>query len=176
MPYTQTEFQNSMRLTLEPAHLAAQLPEASAPISTTLVADTPKNLEGVSSLTLTSSQDFTYDTGPNARFYFSRTGATGVKFVLSTPMSFSQTLQTPGAHLHIRAYVNGVAVDGVFCERTIGDSNTIGVVVLGGHLELNGDTSEGAGDGDYVEIYVESDKAGDFNVNSFATSIKEEAP
>jgi hypothetical protein len=165
LTYTTEEVEESIRLTLEPGHLAAQLPETNSPIITAYtVVNVPTNLQGVASLTLTDSQDFTFDVGNN-RFYYSKAGATNVPFNIIASLSFSQN--AANAEIYIRATKNGVAIDGIYFQRTIATANTIGVGSLSGHFTLT--------ENDYIEISVESDKTGNFNSWSFATSIKEEA-
>ena len=160
---TQESTENALRLILEPAHLAAQLEEASAPITTAVVLNTPKNLEGVEDLTLTDSQDFSFDVGNN-RFYFSRSGASGITFVLVASISYSSSV---GADIVLRATKNGTAIPGIYSVDTLKNLNDNGAMVLSGHFDLN--------ENDYIEIYVESSATGNFSVQSFSTSIKEEA-
>ena len=165
LTYTGAQIDEAVRLILTPGHLAAQLAEVSSPIITTYgTANVEVNLEGVELLTLKASQDFTFDV-PNNRFFYSKSGATGTPFNLQAALSFSQNAAS--AELIVRATKNGVALDDIYFQRTVGNSNTIGVGTLSGHFTLD--------ENDYIEISVESNKTGDFSAWSFATAIIEEA-
>ncbi|MHC5062165.1 MAG: hypothetical protein ACYTFK_13965 [Planctomycetota bacterium] len=165
LTYTTAEVEEAVRLTLEPGHLAAQLPETNSPIVTVYtVVNQPTNLQGVASITLTDSQDFTFDT-TNSRFFYSKAGATNIPFKLTASLSIAQN--AANAEITVRATKNSTAISGVYFKRTISTSNVIGVGGLNGHFTLT--------EGDYVEISVESDKVGNFNSWSFATDIIEEA-
>jgi hypothetical protein len=168
--YNQAQVDNAVRLVLTPAHLAAQLEEGNAPITTEVVIGTPKNLEGVEELTLTDNQDFEFSVGDN-RFFFARTGATAVPFNLVASISYSASV---GADITLRATKNGTAIPGIYSVDTLKNLNDNGSMVLAGHFTLDGDSSEGADDGDYIEITVESSATGNFLVESFSTSIREE--
>ena len=164
LTYTTEQVENAVRLTIEPGHLAAQLPETNSPIVTAYtVADSPTNLTGVAQLTLVAAQDFTFDAG-NTRFYYSKSGATNVAFNVKASLSFSQAAAS--AEVIVRATKNGIAIDGVYFRRTIGNASTIGVGYLAGHFTLS--------ENDYIEISVESNKSGDFSSWSFSTEIVEE--
>jgi hypothetical protein len=160
--YNQEEVDNAVRLMLTPAHLAAQLAEASAPIVTAVTATTPTNLQGVEDLTLTGSQDFSFDVGNN-RFFYSSSGATAVPFSLVASVSYSASV---GADITLRATKNGTAIPEIYSVDTLKNLNDNGSMVLAGHFDL--------AENDYIEISVESSATGNFFVESFSTSIKEE--
>ena len=161
--YDQEQVDNAVRLVLTPGHLAAQLAEASAPLVTAVTATTPTNLQGVEDLTLTGSQDFSFDVGNN-RFFYSKSGASGVAFSLVASISYSSSV---GADITLRATKNGTAIDGIYSVDTLKNINDNGSMVLAGHFDL--------AENDYIEIYVESSATGNFFVEAFSTSIREEA-
>jgi len=163
---TTAEVQEAVRLSLTPAHLAAQLSESVSPIETPYtVADATNNLVGVSNLTIMVARDFTFDVAAT-NFYFSRAGATNVSFNLTASISFSQAASGSDAQITLRAMKNGAPIDGVFIKRTQRTSSTIGVAIMSGHFLL--------AENDVIEISVESNKTGSFWAQSFATSIIEE--
>lgn len=164
---TQTfdEVQEALRLQLEPAHLAFQLPESESPIVTPITsASTPTKALGADQVLLIDNRDFTYDVA-NDRFYFSRAGAVDVPFVINNPFCFSQNAST--AEVIARVNVSGSPVDGVYIKRTIGNANTVGSVTIGGHISLS--------ENDYIELMIESDKTGDFNMWSLEFDMIEGA-
>jgi hypothetical protein len=161
---TAAQIEEAVRLSLTPSHLGAQLPESASPIVTPYpTANTPVVLGGVDQLALTDGQDFTFDVGNN-RFFYSKSGAVDVPFNVMAVLSFSQS--AANAELFLRATKNGVALEGIYFQRTISTSNVVGVGTLAGHFTLS--------ENDYIEITVESDKTGNVNSWSFATDIKEE--
>ena len=161
---TTVEVQNAMRLILSPAHLAAQLEETNAPIATACAQGIATNILGVASLTLTDSQDFTFDEVAT-NFYYDVSGATATIFNLIATMSFKY--DQPNTAVTIRATKNGSAIDGIYAGVTTSAAAKNNEVTLSGHFSL--------ADADFIELSVEADTAGVFSATSFATSIKEEA-
>ena len=162
LTYTTAQVEEDVRLTLEHAHLAAQLEEGNAPITTAVVAATPKNLEGVEDVTLSEARDFVFDV-PNNRWYFSRSGATGVKFTMTSSLSYSADT---GMDVILRGTNRGVAAAGLYTVDTLKNANDNGASVLAGHFEVD--------DGDWLEIYIEASATGNFLVEAFSLSIREE--
>jgi hypothetical protein len=125
--------------------------------------NTPTKLLGGSGIILTHAHEFSYDV-PGDHFVFDRPGAVDVPFVFSSSQSFSQDASV--AVLTVRLHINGVAIPGVYVKRTISNANTIGVVGMSGHFTLS--------DGDYLELWAESTKTGDFDAWSFNSELKED--
>ena len=164
LTYTGAQIEEAVRLSLTPGHLAAQLAESASPIDTVVVQDVPVLISGADQLTLTDSQDFDFDVG-NERFFYDNSGAVDVPFQINASMSFAMSV-APATLVTLRALKNGVAIEGIYVQRTISGSSSIGVVSISGHFTLS--------DTDYIEIQVEATNSGTFSAWSFATSIKEE--
>ena len=164
LTYTTAEVENAVRLTLTPGHLAAQLDVTNSPISTSYGSiGATNNLEGVTSLTTHTAQDFTFDVAAT-NFYYSLAGAVDVPFVLTASISFSQNASN--AELEIFAMKNGSPIDGIYIQRTLGTASQKGVAIISGHFTLS--------ENDTLELAVRSNKSGDFIIYSFATDILEE--
>ena len=165
LTYTGPQIDEAVRLVLSPARLAAHLPESGAPSVTPIGATgTPIKVIGGAATVLDHADEFSYDAG-NDRFLFSRVGAVDVPFHFTSIESFAQN--AAAAEVTLRLYKTGVAVSGIYVKRTISNANTIGVIGLSGHLEMS--------DGDYLELFVQSTKTGDFNSWSFNSDLIESA-
>jgi len=165
MAYTQTQFEESIRLTLTGACLKAQLDETDEPIVTDLLlADTEYNIEGVDVLQLKSLQDFSFDVGNN-RFYFSRSGAVDVPFSLVATLSFQ--FEQPNAALILRVTKNGTALTDLYTKLSTGVAAKNNEASMTGAFTLS--------ENNYIELSVESDTVGEFSATSFSTAIQEQA-
>jgi hypothetical protein len=167
LTYTGAQIDEATRLMLSPARLAAHLPEAGAPAVTPIgTADTPTKVIGGAATVLDHAEEFSYNVGGDY-FEFSRVGAVDVPFHFTSVESFAQDIGQPDAEITLRLYKNGVALSGIYVKRTIRTANTVGVISLAGHLEMS--------DGDYLELWVESTRTGDFNSWSFNSDLVESA-
>jgi len=164
MSFTQAQFEESMRLTLEPARMTGQLAFVEAPIVTALPsADTPVKIVGAEDLTITNRSEFTYDSGTRD-FTFDRPGATDIWFQINVAVSFSQV--AAASEVTMKLTKNGTAVDGIYLIHTIGTSGDVQIGYLKGRFQLD--------HGDYLNITVQGSKSGNFEGWSFSTDIKEE--
>jgi hypothetical protein len=123
---------------------------------------TPIKVIGGAATVLDHANEFTYDVG-NDYFVFDRVGAVDVPFYFTSVESFAQN--AAASEITLRLYKSGVAVSGIYVKRTISNANTIGVIGLAGHLTMS--------EGDYLELWVEATKTGDFNSWSFSSDLVE---